>query len=91
MNLLMLAHLNRVERDRKIYTMWTIREIIAHLTGWDDSTIAFIRGLPEEALTCVSTQPWGGDGMLVDMVDIFAPHEEEHAEDLAKIIAETAQ
>jgi hypothetical protein len=134
---LMLAQLDLVDRNRKIYPLWTIREIVAHLTGWDDASIAFIRSilagttpetpaarginnynaqtvasresldydhiyreyletrrilidlirsLPETQLAQVSTLPWGGDGTVVDIIDIFVPHEEEHAEDVHKII-----
>ena len=135
----MIEHLDEIDKNRKIYPLWTVREIIAHLSGWDDATIAFIRSLvagtvpatpaargidvynaetvatreglsydkiyreyietrkvllelirtmPEEKVTQKFTLPWGGDGTLVDMVDIFEPHEEEHAEDVRKIIEE---
>jgi len=134
----MTAHLNQIDRDRKIYPLWTIREILAHLSGWDDSTIAFIhavvagkipptpatrgidvynaetvttregldydhvyreyletrrvlldeiRKLPENKLTEKSYLPWGEQGSLVDLIDIFASHEETHADDVEKIIA----
>lgn len=36
----MLSHLNEVDQNRHIYPLWTIREILAHLTGWDDAVIA---------------------------------------------------
>ncbi len=135
----MLAHLNEIDKNRKIYPLWTVREIIAHLSGWDDASIAFIRSLmagkepatpaargvdiynaetvstretlsydqiyreyletrrilmdlirsiPEELIAQNFTLPWGGEGSLVDIVNIFGPHEEEHAEDVAKIISE---
>ena len=135
----MVAHLGEIDKNRKIYPLWTIREIIAHLSGWDDATIAFVRSLvaggdpatpavrgldvynaetvatreglsydqiyreyietrkvllelirtmPEEKVTQTFTLPWGDEGTLVDMVDIFEPHEEEHAEDVRKIIEE---
>lgn len=135
----MLIHLDEIDRNRKIYPLWTVREILAHLSGWDDATISFIRAIldgdqpgltlaaqgidvynaqtistregldynhiyheyletrrillelirrmPEEQVTQPYVLPWGGYGTLVDMVNIFAPHEEEHAEDLRKIIA----
>jgi hypothetical protein len=133
----MLALLDQVDRDRKIYPLWTIREIIAHLAGWDDTSIAFIhsiqaggapqtpadrgidaynaqtvatregldydhiyreyvetrqilidliRSLPEGRLCQRSVLPWGGEGTVMDIIDIFVPHEEEHAEDVRKII-----
>jgi hypothetical protein len=43
------SHLNiqdlvaRVERDREIYPGWTIREILAHFTGWDDAVLASLK------------------------------------------------
>lgn len=36
----MLVHLDEIDRDRKIYPLWTIREMLAHLSGWDDAIIA---------------------------------------------------
>lgn len=135
----MIEHLDEIDKNRKIYPLWTVREIIAHLSGWDDAAIAFIRSLvaekepatpaargidvynsetvatreglsydhiyreyietrkvllelirtmPEDKVTQIFTLPWGGEGTLVDMVDIFEPHEEEHAEDVRKIIEE---
>ena len=136
---LMIAHLDEIDKNRKVYPLWTVREIIAHLSGWDDATIAFLKALiagetpptpavrgidvyndetvatregldydhiyreyietrkvlldlirkvPEEKVTRIYITPWGDEGSLVDMVDIFAPHEEEHAEDVRKIIEE---
>lgn len=41
----MIAHLDEIDRNRKIYPLWTVREIIAHLSGWDDATIAFVRSV----------------------------------------------
>jgi hypothetical protein len=43
----MIAHLDEIDKNRRIYPLWTIREIIAHLSGWDDATIAFIKALVE--------------------------------------------
>lgn len=136
----MLAHLDKIDRNRKIYPLWTVREILAHISGWDDAMIAFIRTIleggqpgltlaaqginvynaetvstregldydhiyreyletrrilielirqtPVEQMTQQYILPWGGYGTLVDMVNIFAPHEEEHAEDVRKIITD---
>jgi hypothetical protein len=30
-------------RDRQIYPGWTLKEFVAHLSGWDDSTIEALR------------------------------------------------
>ncbi len=135
----MLAHLDEIDKQRKIYPLWTVRELLAHLSGWDDAIIAFIRSvkdnlppatpaargidvynaetvatreglsydhiyreyiqtrnvlldliraLPEEKITQDFVLPWGGKGSLMDMINVFAPHEEEHAEDLRKLIEE---
>jgi len=138
---MMLTHLDELDKNRKIYPLWTVREILAHLSGWDDATIAFIRTIleggqpgltlaaqgidvynaetvstregldydhiyreyletrrvlldlirqmPEELVTEPYILPWGGYGTLVDMINIFVPHEEEHAEDVRKIILNT--
>lgn len=136
----MTMHLDEIDRNRNVYPLWTVREILAHLSGWDDATIAFIhalvegrepatpaargmdvynaetvatreeldydhiyreyietrrvlleliRSMPEEKITQNYTLPWGGDGSLVDIVDIFGPHEEEHAEDVYKIVTQS--
>jgi hypothetical protein len=34
---------DRIDRDRQIYPGWTIREVLAHFTGWDDAVIASLR------------------------------------------------
>ena len=138
----MMLKLNQIDLKRKIYPLWTIREMLAHLSGWDDAVIAFIQSLmagqtpatpaargidvynaetvatregrdydhiyreyietrkilirlmreiPAEKITTQYTLPWGGTGTLVDIVNIFGPHEEEHAEDVEKIIAQNHQ
>ncbi len=135
----MLAHLDEIDRNRKIYPLWTVREIIAHISGWDDATIGYIRAvvagetphtpaargmdvynaetvstregldydriyreyittrsvlldliraMPEENITETFILPWGEAGSLVNMIDIFGPHEEVHAKDVGDIIAE---
>jgi hypothetical protein len=133
----MIAHLDEIDKNRKIYPLWTIREILAHLSGWDDATIAYIRALqtggepatpaargidvynaesvhtregldydhiyreyietrrvlldlirqmPEELVVQTYTLPWGGPGTLVDIISMWGPHEEEHAEDVHKLM-----
>jgi hypothetical protein len=135
----MVAHLDEIDKNRKIYPLWTIREMLAHLSGWDDAVIAFIQSLmtgkipatpaargvdvynaetvatregldydhiyreyietrnvllkllrevPDEKITEQYILPWGDPGTLVDIINIFGPHEEEHAEDVEKIIAQ---
>jgi uncharacterized damage-inducible protein DinB len=39
----MIAHLDEIDKNRKIYPLWTIREILAHIAGWDDAIIASLR------------------------------------------------
>lgn len=134
----MLAQLEQIDASRKIYPLWSVREILAHLSGWDEAVITFIRlilngeepGLtlaargidaynaasvaarasleyapiyreyletrrtlldllrqvPEELLWKEYPLPWGGQGSLVEMINIFAPHESEHAEDVKKLV-----
>lgn len=133
----MMQYLDEIDRNRKIYPLWTIREIIAHISGWDDAAIGFlsaqlkgehpptpamrgttvyneetvstreglgydlilrefvstraklislIQSAPDEILTQKSTLPWGEEGSFEDMANIFAPHEVEHAHDVAKLI-----
>ncbi|GAB4539405.1 MAG: hypothetical protein Fur002_04480 [Anaerolineales bacterium] len=133
----MITHLDEIDKNRKVYPLWTVREILAHLSGWDDAFIGYIRAvsagetpatpaargidvynaetvatreglsydhiyreyietrrilieairaMPEDKMTEKSTLPWGGEGSLMDIVEVFGPHEEEHAEDLRKLI-----
>jgi hypothetical protein len=135
----MMAQLNEVDKNRKIYPLWTIREIIAHLSGWDDAAIGFlnallkgetpptpaargttvynaetvstreglsydhivreyvntraklialVRQVSEEMVTQKSTLPWGEAGSMEDIVQVFGPHEMEHAMDVKKIVEE---
>jgi hypothetical protein len=136
----MVAHLDEIDKNRKIYPLWTIREMLAHLSGWDDAVIAFIQSLmagkipatpaarginvynaetvatregldydhiyreyiqtrnvllqllrevPDEKITEQYILPWGDPGTLVDIINIFGPHEEEHAEDVEKLILQS--
>ncbi len=135
----MIAHLDVIDKNRKIYPLWTIREMLAHLSGWDDAVIAYLHSLeegeipatpaargidyynaetvatregldydhiyreyietrktllklmenvPEEKISMEYILPWGDRGNLIDMINTFGPHEEEHADDIEKIIHE---
>jgi hypothetical protein len=136
----MMAQLNEIDKQQKIYPLWTIREIIAHLSGWDDASIGFInallngetppipaprgpevyneetvstreglsydhivreyvqtraklialiRQMTEEMVIQKSILPWGEEGSLESIVQVFGPHEMEHADDVKKIIEES--
>ena len=50
--------------------------------------INLLQEIPEEKITVEYVLPWGGRGTLVDIVDTFGPHEEEHAEDIEKILTQ---
>lgn len=39
----MRSLLEEIDKNRKIYPLWTIREILAHIAGWDDAIIASLR------------------------------------------------
>lgn len=41
----MMEQLDEIDRNRKIYPLWTIREILAHLSGWDDSIVSYLSAL----------------------------------------------
>ena len=134
---LMMAQLDEIDKNRKVYPLWTIREIIAHLSGWDDAAIGFvnalvkgekpptpamrgpvvyndetvstreglsydrilkeyvetrakliglIRQISEEMVTQQSILPWGAEGSLEGIIQVFGPHELEHARDVEKLI-----
>ena len=136
---MMMAQLDEIDKNRKIYPLWTIREIIAHLSGWDDASIGFVNALlkgdippvpaprgaevyneetvstreglsydhivreyvdtraklvvlvslmSEEMVIQKSILPWGDEGSLEDISQVFGSHELEHANDVKKIIEE---
>lgn len=39
----MQSLLDEVEKNWEVYPGWTIRQVLAHLTGWDEATTASIR------------------------------------------------
>jgi hypothetical protein len=120
-----------------IYAPWHMKEILDHITGWDDAVIASIRSLlagetpatpaarginyynaqtvssreaipyevaqreweasraalldlinkmTEEQLHTRFVMPWGSQGTVEDMVEIFTEHEETHAKEIREII-----
>jgi len=40
-----MAQLARIDMKRQVYPLWTIREMLAHLAGWDDAVLSFLRSL----------------------------------------------
>jgi hypothetical protein len=48
-----------------------------------------LREVPDEKVTAQYILPWGAPGTLVDIINIFGPHEEEHAEDVEKLIMQS--
>ncbi len=125
------------EENQVIYEPWRMKEVLDHLTGWDDAIIASITSLlkgeapatPEahgndaynkatvstrEALPYALSQreweasrvellrllrvmseeqlhqpfalPWGSEGTIETVVEIFSTHEEEHAQEIGEII-----
>ena len=120
-----------------IYQPWRMKEVLDHITGWDDAVIASIksflagevpatpasRGIDaynaetvtsREAIPYEVTQrewetsraelmdllrkmtdeqlhtsfvfPWGDNGTIEDLVEIFTEHEESHAKEIREII-----
>ncbi len=120
-----------------IYEPWRMKEVLDHITGWDDAVIASIksflageipatpasRGIDaynaetvssREAISYDVTQreweasrrellsllnkmtdeqlhipfvfPWGAQGTIEDLVEIFTEHEETHAKEIREII-----
>ncbi len=54
----MLAWLEKVDGNREIYPLWTIREVLAHLCGWDDSLLAVMDSLEQDQAPL--TPAWRG-------------------------------
>jgi len=123
--------------NQTIYQPWRMKEVLDHITGWDDAVVASIksflagdipatpaaRGIDaynvetvtsREAIPYEVTQreweasraellslmqkmtdeqlhtpfgfPWGGQGTIEDLVEIFTEHEETHAKEIREII-----
>lgn len=123
--------------NRIIYEPWRMKEVLDHITGWDDAIIASINSLlsgdipatpamhganvynaetvsTREALpyavslreweasrtellhllhsitdaqfTQPFTMPWGGEGSIKTIVDMFSDHEEVHVQEISQII-----
>ena len=136
-NTRMLTIVEEIGLSQKVSPAWTVRDVVAHLSGWDEVFITFLQmilsgqapafayiqnideyndfavksrsglkgdqifdefleknrmvidllaQLPDEVLDSQFTFPWGETGTVEDMVNIFAPHEEEHALELEKIL-----
>jgi len=120
-----------------IYQPWRMKEVLDHITGWDDAVIASIKSFlsgdvpatpaardidtynaetvtSREAIPYEVTQkeweasrtellsllrkmtneqlhtpfvfPWGGQGTIENLVEIFTDHEETHAREIREII-----
>jgi hypothetical protein len=129
--------LKLVQGNPTIYQPWRMKEVLDHITGWDNAVIASIksfltgdvpatpaaRGIntynaetvtSREAIPYEVTQkeweasrtellsllrkmtneqlhtpfvfPWGGQGTIEDLVEIFTDHEETHAKEIREII-----
>jgi hypothetical protein len=50
--------------------------------------VELVRQITEEMVTQKSVLPWGGEGSLEGIVQVFGSHEMEHAMDVKKIIDE---
>jgi hypothetical protein len=107
-----------------IYQPWRMKEVLDHITGWDDAVIASIKSflaaynadtvssreaipyevtqrewetsraellelmgrMTDEQLHTPFTLPWGTQGTIEDLVEIFTEHEETHAKEIREII-----
>ena len=125
-----------------IYQPWRMKEVLDHITGWDDAVIASIksflagevpatpasRGIDAYNAETVSSReaipyqvsqrewetsraellgllqkmtdeqlhtpfgfPWGGQGTIEDLVEIFTEHEETHTKEIREIIESVKQ
>ena len=128
---------NLAQDNPTIYQPWRMKEVLDHITGWDDAVIASIksflagdvpatpasRGIDAYNAETVSSReaipyevaqreweasrvelldllrkmtdgqlhtpfgfPWGGQGTIENLVEIFTEHEETHAKEIRAII-----
>jgi hypothetical protein len=133
----LLEIVKRVDGNPQIYAPWRMKEVLDHITGWDDAMIASIRsflagdvpatpasrGIDSYNADTVSSRetipyevtlreweasrnellvllakmtdeqlhtpfgfPWGGNGTIEDLVEIFTEHEETHAREIREIL-----
>lgn len=133
----MRGALGEVDTGMEIYPEWTIKQVLAHIAGWDDAVTASLRahaggeepgtpateGIDAYNEASVATRealdydqvvrewewarnqliaalnempavkfdepmlyPWGGRGSVVQGVQIFVDHEEEHAREIREIV-----
>lgn len=124
--------------NTSIYDTWKIKELIDHLTGWDDLVVEMLeahaageppptttikgldhynansvttrgtlqlahsirewertrelvlkalREMPDERFEVEMDFPWGESGSVVQFIGIFSHHENEHAEEIERLIA----
>jgi hypothetical protein len=134
----MQAVVDVIDVQMDIYPPWKIKQVLAHITGWDDAVIAalkahaggeeiaavavqgidvynaqtvasrqalsyervvqewtfareqlkkVIKEMPTEKLEEEILFPWGGSGKISQIVNIFASHEAEHAQEIMDIIS----
>ena len=120
-----------------IYQPWRMKEVLDHITGWDDAVIASIKSflagdvpatpaargintynaetvtsresipyevtqkeweasrtellnllgkMTDEQLHTPFVFPWGGQGTIENLVEIFTDHEETHAKEIREIL-----
>ncbi|MEI6291358.1 MAG: ClbS/DfsB family four-helix bundle protein [Chloroflexota bacterium] len=132
-----LQVISKINPDREIYPGWTSKEVLAHLSGWDELVInylesiivgqvpAVIEGLdideynlqavkkrsgidyarvyqeykdlrknllkllssvPDDQVEISQMLPWGETGTLLDVVNVFGPHEAGHADDMDELL-----
>jgi hypothetical protein len=129
-----------IDVEEELYPTWTIKHILAHITGWDDAAASSLRAhaggedpatpaargidhynaesvatrealsfehivrewglardqlkaaieeMPPQQMAVPLILPWGPLGTLAQLVEILASHEVEHAEEVARIVADS--
>ncbi|MBI5671346.1 MAG: maleylpyruvate isomerase N-terminal domain-containing protein [Chloroflexi bacterium] len=51
----MQSLLDEVEKNWEVYPGWTIRQVLAHLTGWDEATTASLRAYTEGSEAAIAS------------------------------------
>lgn len=127
--------IDKAPPDKEVYTGWTLKEMLAHISGWDDAVIEALQAhakgepvgttvtagidaynastvytresldlnhvvkewratretlyqalndLPDEKFNQALTFPWGEEGTVAYLIEIFVEHEEFHGAHLAQ-------
>jgi hypothetical protein len=93
------AVLDKVTPQVEIYPSWKLKQVLDHITGWDElvsnslrsyshgetPTFGVMDGI-DQYNTHQFKAPWGGMCTVASVVKIFVSHEQEHAKQIEETL-----